>query len=125
MSQGHSLCPRPRPHHPRTTRGDAFLKAEKGGIIVCPDEALNLFCDFFYERGTDGHNKMVARVGEKRWSEEKRKKEYGERVYSRRRAFLKPEDEAAIDSQSDARLAAVQEEMAGLPVGGWDKTEEG
>ena len=108
-----------------TTRGDAFLKAEKGGIYVCPDAALNLFCDLFYERDTDGHKGMVKRIKDERWSEDKRKEEYGMRVYSKRRAFLKPEDEAAIGSHSDARLAAVQEEMAGLPAGEWDEAEEG
>ena len=102
-----------------TTRGDAFLKAEKDGIFVCPDAALDLVCDFVYERGTDGHNKMVARVNEKRWSEDKRKEVYGKRVYSKRRAFLTPEDEAAIDSHADAGLAAIMEEMVGLSAGGW------
>ena len=60
----------PDPTSLPTTRGDAFLKAEKDGIFVCPDAALDLVCDFVYEHGTDGHNKMVARVNEKPWSED-------------------------------------------------------
>ena len=68
---------------------------------------------------------MVKRIKDERWSEEKREKEYGERVYSKRRACLKPEDEAAIGSHSDARLAEVQQRMTGLPAGGWDEAEEG